>query len=167
MISQRSRYALKALIRLAKLGRGVARSTRLLAEQEGIPSAFLEQIMICEIDPEKRSVLKRAGFLASRRGKEGGYFLDVDPAELSLATVMRQIDGPVAPLPCLSRTAYRRCEDCVEESSCALRAILSEAHEAALATLEKRSLAEAIALADLQSSEQGKFGPDVFMGAFI
>ena len=158
MISQRSRYALKALIRLAKLGRGVARSTRALAAEEGMPSAFLEQIMID---------LKRAGFLAARRGKEGGYSLNVDPAELSLATIMRQIDGPVAPLPCLSRTAYRRCDDCADESSCALRAILSEAHEAAIEALEKRTLAEAIALADLQSSERGKFGPDVFMGAFI
>ena len=158
MISQRSRYALKALIRLAKLGRGVARSTRALAAEEGMPSAFLEQIMID---------LKRAGFLAARRGKEGGYSLNVDPAELSLATIMRQIDGPVAPLPCLSRTAYRRCDDCADESSCALRAVLSEAHEAAIDALEKRTLAEAIALADLQSSEQGKFGPDVFMGAFI
>jgi Rrf2 family protein len=158
MISQRSRYALKALIKLARLGKGVPRSTRVLAAEEGIPSGFLEQIMID---------LKRAGFIASRRGKEGGYFLDKDPSELTLATIMRQIDGPVAPLPCLSRTAYRRCEDCAEEASCGLRAILSETYEAALAALEKRTLGEALARADLEQSAQGKFGPDVFMGAFI
>jgi Rrf2 family protein len=158
MISQRSRYALKALIRLARLGRGVARSTRVLAEADGIPGAFLEQIMVD---------LKRAGFVASQRGKGGGYFLARDPSELTLATIMRQIDGPVAPLPCLSRTAYRRCEDCAEEESCALRAILSETYEATLAALEKRTLAESLSRADLQSSEKGKFGPDVFIGAYI
>lgn len=158
MISQRSRYALKALIYLARLGPGVARSTRLIAEHEQIPSAFLEQIMID---------LKRAGLVASRRGKEGGYQLDRVPADLTLATILRQIDGPVAPLPCLSRTAYRRCDDCVDEAACGLRAMLAETHEAVLAILEKRTLAEALARADLVSSEAGKFGPDVFSGAFI
>ena len=158
MITQRSRYALKALINLARLKPGVARSTRLIAEVENIPATFLEQIMLD---------LKRSGFIASRRGKEGGYYLDRRPEDLSLATILRQIDGPVAPLPCLSRTAYRRCDDCADEATCALRAILSDTHEAVLAILEKRTLAEALARADLHSSEEGRFGPDVFSGAFI
>ena len=73
----------------------------------------------------------------------------------------------MAPLPCLSRTAYRRCEDCRDEAVCALRAILADTHEAVLAILEKRTLAEALARADLISSEAGTFGDDVFAGAFI
>ena len=158
MISQRSRYALKALIHLARLKPGTARSTRLIAQAEHIPAAFLEQIMLD---------LKRAGFVSSKRGKEGGYQLDKPPETLTLATILRQIDGPVAPLPCLSRTAYRRCEDCRDEVACGLRAILSDTHEAVLAILEKRTLAEALARADLVSSEAGLFGQDVFAGAFI
>ena len=158
MISQRSRYALKALIRLVRAGKGSSLSTRVIADQEAIPVSFLEQIMLD---------LKRAGFVGSRRGKEGGYFIDRDPATLSLATVLRQIDGPVAPLPCLSKTAYRRCEDCRDEAACSLRAILADTHEAVLAILEKRTLAEALARADLVSSEAGLFGQDVFAGAFI
>ena len=73
----------------------------------------------------------------------------------------------MAPLPCLSRTAYRRCEDCRDEAACGLRAILADTHEATLAILEKRTLAEALARADLISSEAGIFGDDVFAGAFI
>ncbi len=158
MISQRSRYALKALIRLVRAGKGSSLSTRVIAEQEAIPVSFLEQIMLD---------LKRAGFVGSRRGKEGGYFIDRDPATLSLATVLRQIDGPVAPLPCLSKTAYRRCEDCPVERTCALRIVMGETYEAMLTVLEKRTLADAIARADLVCSEEGDFGPEVFAGAFI
>lgn len=158
MIPQRSRYALKALIRLVRAGPGVSLSTRVIAADEGIPVTFLEQIMLD---------LKRAGFVSSRRGKEGGYLLDKDPASLSLATVLRQIDGPVAPLPCLSRTAYRRCDDCKVERTCALRIVLAETHEAMLTVLEKRTLAEAVARADLVSCEEGEHGPDIFVGAYI
>lgn len=158
MISQRSRYALKALIHLARLGMGGARSTRAIAEAETIPSPFLEQIMID---------LKRAGFVGAKRGKEGGYFLTRDPSALTLATVMRQIDGPVAPLPCLSKTAYQRCPDCADEAACSLRSILAETHEAVLAVLEKRTLGEALARVDLLASAAGSFGSDVFIGAFI
>ena len=158
MISQRSRYALKALIRLVRAGKGVSLSSRVIAAEEDIPLSFLEQIMLD---------LKRAGFVGSRRGKAGGYFIDRDPASLSLAAVLRQIDGPVAPLPCLSKTAYRRCEDCAVERTCALRIVLGETYEAMLEVLEKRTLAEAVARADLVSSEEGVFGSDVFAGAFI
>ena len=158
MISQRSRYALKALICLVRAGAGASLSTRLIASQENIPAAFLEQIMLD---------LKRAGFVRSRRGKDGGYFIDRDPAQLSLAQVLREIDGPVAPLPCLSKTAYKRCEDCKVEQTCALRIVLAETYQAMLAVLEKRTLAEAISRADLVSSEQGDHGPDVFAGAYI
>jgi Rrf2 family protein len=158
LISQRSRYALKALIRLARAGAGASLPTREIAAGEGIPHPFLEQIMLD---------LKRAGFVASRRGKVGGYKLAVDPHLIRLATILRQVDGPVAPLPCLSKTAYERCHDCRDEQSCALRHIFAETHAAALAVLERRTLADTIAIADLRASEAGGFGADVFEGAFI
>ncbi len=158
MITQRSRYALKALIRLARSGRNESVRTREIAETEGIPQAFLEQIMLD---------LKRARLVSSKRGREGGYVLAMDPHQMTLATILRQIDGPVAPLQCLSKTAYQRCEDCIDEGACALRHIFAETHEATLSVLEKRTMADAIALADFHSSEKGAFGADVFAGAFI
>ena len=108
MISQRSRYALKALIHLARLGPGAARSTRLIALDEQIPAAFLEQIMLD---------LKRAGFVSSKRGKEGGYQLDKPPKSLTLATILRQIDGPVAPLPPARRRLDSARQPSVEAAS--------------------------------------------------
>lgn len=158
MISQRSRYALKALINLAKLPQGEAKSTRAIADEEQIPAPFLEQIMVD---------LKRAKLVTSRRGKEGGYTLDRRPEDMTLASILRQVDGPVAPLPCLSRTAYRRCDDCRDESHCSLRSILSDSHKAMLEVLEKRTLAEALARA-----LEGQGAPDdsphsFYQGAFI
>ena len=111
--------------------------------------------------------LKRMRFVSSKRGRDGGYVMTADPRTLTLAAILRQIDGPVAPLPCLSKTAYQRCEDCADEESCALRQIFAETHVATLAVLERRTLADAIAAADMAASEKGGYGPDVFAGAFI
>jgi Rrf2 family protein len=158
MISQRSRYALKALIRLARAKPGESVPARDIAAGEGIPHPFLEQIMLD---------LKRAKLVESKRGKEGGYMLAVSPHELTLAGILRQVDGPVAPLPCLSRTAYRKCDDCRDEMSCALRHIFAETHRATIEVLERRTLADAIATADLSASEAGAYGREAFMGAFI
>jgi len=158
MITQRARYALKALICLARAERGESIRTRDIAEQESIPQAFLEQIMLD---------LKRSRLVLTKRGREGGYVLSADPQSISLANILRMVDGPVAPLPCLSRTAYQRCDDCRDESTCALRHIFAETHEAMLAVLEKRTLAEAIAASDRIKSQKGDFGPEVFVGAYI
>ncbi len=158
MITQRCRYALKALVRMVRSGAKESIRTRDIAEAEGIPQPFLEQIMLD---------LKRARFVTSKRGRDGGYVLMADPSTLTLAAILRQIDGPVAPLPCLSKTAYQRCEDCSDEETCALRHIFAETHAATLAVLEKRTLAEVIAAADMKASERGEYGADVFSGAFI
>jgi Rrf2 family protein len=158
MISQRSRYALKALIRLARANPGESVPARDIARTEGIPHAFLEQILLD---------LKRMKLVESRRGKEGGYLLAITPAQITLADILRMVDGPVAPLTCLSKTAYKRCEDCQDERSCALRHIFIETHGAMLAVLEKRTLADAIATAERSASEGGNYGKDVFIGAFI
>ena len=138
MISQQARYAFKALTAFARLGQHRAVQIAELAASEHIPRKYLEQILL---------TLKAAGFLASRRGRGGGYELIKDPAQISLGTVLRLIDGPMAPLPCLSRTAYRRCHDCESEENCAVRAGLAQAYEASLAALETTSIADAVAWA--------------------
>ena len=158
MISQRSRYALKALVRLARAKPGESVPARDISQTEGIPHAFLEQIMLD---------LKRMKLVESKRGKEGGYMLAIEPTQITLAGILRMVDGPVAPLTCLSKTAYKRCEDCADEASCALRHIFQETHRAMLEVLEQRTLAHAIAKADISASEGGRYGADVFAGAFI
>jgi Rrf2 family protein len=134
MISQKARYAFKALIALSHGGPQVSRQARDIAAAEQIPQSFLEQILL---------ELRRAGLVGSRRGRDGGHFLLKDPAKITLGQVLRLIDGPVAPLPCLSRTAYRRCDDCEYEAACGLRRVFGQAYEATLEVLERLSIAEA------------------------
>jgi Rrf2 family protein len=103
MISQRARYAFKAVVALARAKPGVGLQIRELCEQEKLPRKFLEQILL---------MLKAAGYISSRRGRDGGYEL-LKPADLIyIGPMLRAVDGPIAPLSCLSRTAYRRCADC-------------------------------------------------------
>lgn len=134
MISQKARYAFKALIALAHAGTGVSRQARDIATSEQIPQSFLEQILLD---------LRRAGLVGSRRGRDGGHMLLKDAGAISLGQVLRIIDGPVAPLPCLSRTAYRRCDDCVDETACGVRRVFGMAYEANLEVLEQTTIADA------------------------
>jgi Rrf2 family protein len=134
MISQKARYAFKALIYLAR-SRNRSRSARDIAQDEQISHTFLEQIL-----PD----LKRAGLIHSRRGREGGHLLAKDPAAISFGQVLRLIDGPVAPLPCLSMTSYRRCDDCSDETNCEIRRVFGRAYRANLDVLEHTTLADVI-----------------------
>jgi Rrf2 family protein len=134
MISQKAKYAFKALIVLAKSpGRTV--QIEEIARQDAIPRKFLEQILL---------ELKHAGLIASRRGPTGGYTLIKEPSEISIGQVLRIVDGPIAPLPCLSRTAYRRCLDCRDESNCGVRRLFAETHAATLLFMEAASLSAAL-----------------------
>jgi Rrf2 family protein len=135
MISQRARYAFKALMVLSRAGKDNGMQIRDIALQEQIPRKFLEQILL---------TLKAGGLIASRRGRDGGYALLKNPEEISLGSVLRMIDGPIAPLPCLSRTAYRKCDDCPAEDLCAVRAGFAEAYDASLRVLENTTIAQAI-----------------------
>src|SRR5918998_342595 len=112
MISQKMKYALKALIVLASEREGERRplSIEEVARRSGTPKRFLEQILL---------EIRNAGMLASIRGRAGGYVLEKDPADVPLAELMRLIEGPMAPLPCLSRRSYAKCDDCTDEESCA------------------------------------------------
>ncbi len=119
MISQRARYAFKALVALARAKPGVGLQIRELAEQEKLPRKFLEQILL---------LLKAAGYITSRRGRDGGYELLKPPDLIIIGPMLRVVDGPIAPLPCLSRTAYRRCADCRDEETCELRIAFAKAY---------------------------------------
>jgi Rrf2 family protein len=142
MISQKARYAFKAVIALASSPGECLQAQRIAADEQ-IPQSFLHQILL---------ELRRSGLVASRRGREGGHFLARDPAHISFGEVLRLIDGPVAPLPCLSRTAYHPCHDCKNEASCVVRRGFSRAYDATLEVLERTSIADA--LADNRSLER-------------
>jgi Rrf2 family protein len=135
MLSQRARYALKALLNIARAGAG-PQGVSAISEQENIPRKFLETIM---------GELRRGGLVTATRGNAGGYRL-ARPADLiTFADVLRATDGPIAMLPCVSRNFYERCEDCTDEATCALRRTFSEVRDAVNAVLEHRTLAAAIA----------------------
>lgn len=138
MISQKAKYALRALLALAEL-KAESISAAELAERERIPRKFLEQIL---------ADLKRDGIVQSRRGAAGGYSL-LKPADtITFGHVLRLIDGPIAPLPCLSRIAYRRCEDCQDEANCRVRKVFAQVANSARAVLDHATIADALAEPD-------------------
>ena len=106
-----------------------------IAAQEHIPRKFLEQILL---------ELKRHGILVSKRGKLGGYALLMGADQITFGQVLRILDGPLAPLPCLSRIAYRRCPDCRNEADCEIRHVFAEVANLAREVLERTTIADAI-----------------------
>ena len=134
MLSQKARYALRAMIELARESGQVTAGE--LAVRADAPRKFLEAILL---------TLARQGLVTSRRGKFGGYLLAREPARISFAEIIRLVDGPLALTPCVSRTAFRRCEDCRDLATCALREALLRARDATAAVLEGYSLADAVA----------------------
>jgi Rrf2 family protein len=135
MISQKAKYAFKALFRLAEIPSSSSASIEEIANAEAIPRRFLEHILL---------ELKREGIVASLRGPRGGYTLVMPLAGLTIGRILRLVDGPMAPVPCLSRTAYRRCPDCRDERTCAVRHLFAEAYAAQLARFDSTTLADAL-----------------------
>jgi Rrf2 family protein len=146
MITMKTRYALKALCLLAATPPGEPVLIADIAAKEGIPRKFLELIL---------AELKQHGILQSRKGRGGGYLLAKKPEAISLASILRVLDGPIAPVPCLSRTAYQRCAECRDEATCGVRLVLKEAHDASVSVLEKTTLADMLS----RSSEAGRERP--------
>lgn len=137
MLSQKAKYAIKALLVLAR-----AQDENLLVQagdisaDQTIPKKFLDLIFF---------ELRRHGLVQSTRGREGGYALARPAAEISIAAIVRAVDGPLAPLPCASVKFYRRCSDCDDEKTCEVRRLMREVRDAASAILDNTSLAEAAA----------------------
>ena len=135
MLSQKARYALRALYVLAARPPGTTAMIAEIATEARVPRKFLEQILLD---------LKKRGIVHSQRGKHGGYGLGRLPERISFAEVIRAIDGPLALSPCVSVTAYRRCDDCVDEATCITRKVLLAVRDATAGILENRTLAEAV-----------------------
>ena len=133
MLSSKAKYGLKAMVYLARNeGRGPVLIAD-VAESERIPKKFLDTILL---------ELKNHGLLQSKKGKGGGYTMARPAARIMVGEIVRILDGPLAPVQCVSRTAYRRCDDCPDESACAVRAVMQDVRDAISAILDNTSLAD-------------------------
>ncbi len=136
MLSKKTKYALQALLYLSRPehgGRPVLISE--IAEAERIPKKFLELILLD---------LKNQGILRSKKGKGGGYLLGREPEEIFLGHVVRMFEGPLALLPCVSVTAYRKCDECSNEQACGIRMVMKQVRDATARILDRTTLASVI-----------------------
>jgi Rrf2 family protein len=135
MLSHKARYALRALIALAQEEPGVQLTSGDISTKADAPRKFLEAILL---------QLSLTGLVISKRGKYGGYRLGRAPSDISFAEVIRIVDGPLALAPCVSRMAFRKCDDCPSLETCFLRDALMKTRDATSAVLEGYSLADAL-----------------------
>ena len=135
-LSKKGEYALRSLINLgiaAEVGRSLVQVSE-LADSEQLPVKFLEQIV---------QALKEAGFVKSERGKFGGYRLAKPAAAIKIGEIVRLIDGPLAPIGCVSVTAYEKCT-CPDEEHCGLRMIMLDVRNAITGILDRYTLADVV-----------------------
>ncbi len=135
LLSNKAKYGIRALLRLARThGEGPVLISD-LAAREQIPPKFLELILLD---------LKHHGLLQSRRGRGGGYVLARAAEDVSLGQVIRILDGPLAPVPCVSQTAYFRCDECLDEVTCGIRLVMKDVRDATARILDNTTLAEVL-----------------------
>ncbi len=131
MLSRKTKYGIKALIYIAKQDNLMPVLISEISERENISKKFLEAILLD---------LKKIGLVGSKKGKGGGYYLLKNPKEISVATIIRFLDGPIALLPCVSLNFYEKCNDCPSEETCGLNKLMIQVRDNALNVLEKKTL---------------------------
>jgi Rrf2 family protein len=134
VLSQKTRYALKALLELAALPAGVRLSSGAISFRRTIPGKFLEAILV---------ELQRDGLVRGKRGRSGGYQLAQSARAISFGGVVRLMEGPLALLPCVSKTQHRRCADCGGYRACALRKVFRTVRDSTASILDEWTLADA------------------------
>ena len=130
MLSMKAKYALRALMVMAKNERKML-SSKTIAATADIPQKFLDNIL---------QELRRDGLVDSKRGIFGGYFLVVPSSEIMVGDLIRKIDGPLAPIRCASVTAYQKCDDCTDENACEIRKTMLEVRNAIANVLDNKSI---------------------------
>ncbi|MGV3706806.1 MAG: RrF2 family transcriptional regulator [Arcticibacter sp.] len=135
MLTKKTKYAVKALMALARNKGNSPMLISAIASKEQLPKKFLEAILL---------EMKRNGILASKKGAGGGYYLMKKAEEIKLAAIIRIIDGPIALLPCVSLNFYERCEECTSELYCGIRDVMKDVRDATLKILGETSLADMI-----------------------
>ena len=141
-LSKRGEYGLRAMIHLAnaqKYSPDVLVQIKDISAQEKIPTKYLEQILLA---------LKNAGLLQSKMGIGGGYYLAKEPGQINLGQIVRVLDGPLAPIRCVSHMAYEHC-GCPDEKTCGLRMVMGDVRDAIADILENTTLADVIERVDM------------------
>ena len=133
MLSKKTKYGIKALTFLARQQDNTPIQIAEIAKSENISLKFLESILL---------LLRHSGFLGAKKGKGGGYYLIKEPRDINMAHVYRILEGPIALLPCASHNFYEKCEDCKDETACAVRKLMIEVRDNTLQILESNTLAD-------------------------
>ena len=133
MLSKKTKYGIKALTYLAKLEDRIPVSIATISKSENISLKFLESILL---------TLRKNGFLGSKKGKGGGYYLLKEPEDIQMTSVMRVLEGPIAMVPCVSLNFYEKCADCPDESACAVHNLMIQVRDNTLDIFRNTSLAD-------------------------
>ena len=135
MLSKKTKYGLKALTYLAKQEPNTPVQISAISESENISRKFLESILL---------TWRKNGLLGSKKGKNGGYYLLKDPSQIKLAPIMRILEGPIAMVPCVSLNFYEKCDDCPDETTCAVHKLMIEVRDNTLSIFNNKSLSDLI-----------------------
>lgn len=147
MLTKKAKYAFKALLVLARNEENKPMLISDIAAKEQLPKKFLEAILL---------ELKRSGFLGSKKGAGGGYYLMKPAEDIKMAAVIRIVDGPIALLPCVSLNFYERCEECTQEPFCGIRDVMKDVRDATLKILVETSIADMMRREDSLALKAGQ-----------
>lgn len=146
MLTNKGKYGLKAMVFLSGLPEGSTAQVADIAARNSIPKKFLDTILLD---------LRNSGLLRSKKGPGGGYSLARLPKDISLGSIVRTLDGPLAPIGCASRTAFQPCEDCADLDTCPVRLIMTDVRDAMSRVLDATSLADLLTRASLGDNPNG------------
>ena len=135
MLSKKTKYGLKALTYLARLENRNPVQIATISKSENISLKFLESILL---------TLRKNGLLGSKKGKTGGYYLIKKPSEIKMASIMRILEGPIAMVPCVSLNFYEKCNDCPDQTICAVHNLMLEVRDSTLQIFNNKTLLELI-----------------------
>ena len=136
---------MKAMFVLAhEFGKGPVQISD-IARRENIPHKFLELILLD---------MRNKGLVHSKKGKGGGYLLARDPRQVTLGQILRAVEGPLAPIPCVSRTAYMACTECVDERTCGVRLVMKDVRDATANILDSMTLAGVLQRVETAANEK-------------
>jgi len=155
LLTKKTKYAVKALMALARNTENKPMLIADIAKGEQLPKKFLEAILL---------ELKHDGFLSSKKGAGGGYYLLKTAEEIKLSSIIRVIDGPIALLPCVSLNFYEKCAECVDEHYCGIRDVMSNVRDATLKILGDTSIADMVCRENTLAKAEGKVADDRVVG---
>lgn len=135
MLSSKTKYGLKALTYIARHQGNTPVRISVIAESENISHKYLESILLS---------LKKMGYVGSKKGKGGGYYLLKSPSEIGMTDLIRNLEGPIAMLPCVSLNYYEKCDDCPDEDACSVHFLMIQVRDSTLKVLGNNTLADII-----------------------